>query len=150
MPDLVTHTAAAFLLTKQQRFDRYRVFIYLGTILPDIISRPIYILWPEFYSYTVGIHTPLFILFSILLISEFFVSEIRRQIFGYLLLGACLHLLLDALQKHLVGGYFWLFPISWNTYSWGLYWPETMVRLFPFWLLIIVLFEIVTRIKRMD
>lgn len=150
MPDLVTHTAAAFLLTKSERFDRYRALIYLGTILPDIISRPLYILKPELYSYTLGLHTPVFMLIFILFLSEFFIDEIRRQVFGYLGLGVVFHFALDALQKHLVGGYFWLFPFSWSTYSWGIFWPETTVRLFPFWLFLIVITEIVTRIKRID
>jgi hypothetical protein len=149
MPDLITHTAAAFLVTRRGRFDQYRVFIYLGTILPDVISRPIYILKPELYTYTVGIHTPVFMLFFILLLSEFIIRDIRRIVFWSLALGVGIHLLLDAFQKHLAGGYFWLFPVSWSTYSWGLFWPEITVRLFPIWLLIIVLTEITTRIKRM-
>lgn len=150
MPDLVTHSTLAYLLINRPRFFRFRAFFYFGTILPDIISRPIYILKPEWYSLTVGMHTPVFVFILMLMLTELFERELQPLVFRYMLAGATLHFILDAFQRHLVGGYFWFFPLSWSTYNWGLFWPETTVQLFPVWVFLIGLIEVVTRIKRLS
>lgn len=149
MPDLVTHTAIAYLLSNHDRFFRYRAFFYLGTILPDIITRPFYILKPELYGYTTGLHTPIFIFFLILLFSELFRKEFSRYVRIYMLSGALLHFVLDAFQRHLVGGYFWIFPFSFKSYNWGLFWPDTAVQIFPFWIALIAIIEVIKRTKRL-
>lgn len=149
MPDLVTHTAVAYLLSNHKRFFRFRAFFYFGTILPDIITRPVYILKPEYFQYTTGLHSPVFIFVFILFISELFRNECRGYVRIYMLSGALLHFILDAFQRHLVGGYYFLFPFSFSTYNWGLFWPETAVQLFPFWIASIAIIEIIIRTRRL-
>ncbi|MBC8522068.1 MAG: hypothetical protein H8D26_08815 [Methanomicrobia archaeon] len=39
MPDLLTHFLVAFLFVKLIKIERYKSLIYLGTILPDILTR---------------------------------------------------------------------------------------------------------------
>jgi len=142
MPDLVTHAAVAYFLMRPQRFIRFRAAFYLGTILPDILSRPLYIIKPELYPYTVGIHTPVFLFVFSLFLSLFFASNIRIGFLKWLLAGEFIHLLLDLFQKHLASGYLWLFPFSWKSFEVGLYWPEQPLQLVPIWILAIVLSEV--------
>jgi hypothetical protein len=149
MPDLVTHTTIAYLLSNNARFTRYRAFFYLGTILPDIITRPIYIIKPELYGYTTGMHTPVYVFVLILLFAELFRKEYSRFVRLYMVSGALLHFFLDALQRHLVGGYYWFFPFSFKTYNWGLFWPDSAVQLFPFWIATIAIVEFIIRTKRL-
>ena len=141
MPDLVTHMAAAYFIVRSSRFRRYRIFFYLGTILPDLLSRPIHILRPQWYFFSIAVHTPLFILVCCLLTAELFPSFRRRTVFGYLFVGVLLHFLLDLLQRHLGDGYYWLFPFSWQTFEFGLFWPESSLAFIPLWAAIILLIE---------
>ncbi len=142
MPDLLTHFTAAYLITRPWLVERFRAIFYLGTVLPDLVSRPLYILFPKLAIYTVACHTPIFVLFFCLLLAELFVPQIRRQVLFFLLTGATLHFLLDALQKHLFGGYYWFFPFSWQSGEIGLFWPEDPLRFIPLWLLLIVVTEL--------
>ena len=149
MPDLLTHTAFSYFVARPHRFVRYRAIFYLGTILPDIISRPIYILKPELFPYTVGIHTPVFLLLFGCFMSLFFESEIRASIRNWLFIGMALHLFLDFFQRHLSGGgYFWLFPFSWKSFEIGLYWPEQPLKFIPLWLAAILVTEVIVRRRK--
>lgn len=148
MPDLVTHTAAAYFLARSPRFQRFRVLFYLGTILSDLLARPLYIIWPQFFFYTVAIHTPIFMMMFCLLLSEFFAPPLRRTVFAYLCTGVVLHFLLDVLQRHLGDGYYWFFPFSWKSFEIGLFWPETPIAYIPLWVLIMVAFESVLLFKK--
>jgi len=148
MPDLLTHYTAAYFISRPSAFARFRAVFYLGTILPDIISRPFYILVPKLAVYTVAMHTPVFLVFLCLFITEFFQNDIKKVVRNYLFLGVLLHFALDLLQKHLVGGYFWFFPFSWKTFEIGLFWPETPLRFTPVWVLLILISECVIFIKK--
>jgi hypothetical protein len=148
MPDLVTHTAAAYFAMRSPRFQQLRVLFYLGTILPDLLSRPLHILWPQMLFFTVAIHTPIFMVVFCLLLTEFFAPPMRRTVFAYLYAGVILHFLLDALQRHLGDGYYWLFPFSWKSFELGLFWPETSVACIPLWLMMIFMMEGVIRLRR--
>jgi len=148
MPDLITHTAAAYAFARPTAFPLNRAMFFLGTIFPDIISRPFYIIFPALYPYTVAVHTPLFIIIAALFFSEFFVASIRPAIRKALFAGIALHLGLDALQKHHLDGYFWLFPFSWESYSGGLFWPGQAVEWIPVWVAIILVIESILWIRR--
>ncbi|NOY58612.1 MAG: hypothetical protein GXO75_06730 [Calditrichaeota bacterium] len=141
MPDLITHTAAAYFIMRPGKFARFRVAFYVGTILPDILSRPFYILKPELYRYTIAIHTPVFIVLFCFLFAEFFNREIRKDVRNFLLLGAALHFFLDLFQRHLLTGYLWFFPFSYKSFEIGLYWPETPLYFIPLWVGIIFVIE---------
>lgn len=141
MPDLVTHVASAYFVVRSPRFRRYRIFFYLGTILPDLLSRPIHIMRPQWYAFSIAVHTPLFMLVSCLLLAELFPSFRRRTVFGYTFSGTLLHFLLDMLQRHLGDGYYWLFPFSWQSFELGLFWPESSSALIPIWMAAISMIE---------
>ncbi|MBN1480961.1 hypothetical protein EH223_00640 [candidate division KSB1 bacterium] len=147
MPDLVTHTATAYFLMRSDSFQRFRVFFYLGAILPDILARPIHIMFPQFYLYTIAIHTPLFMILFTLLFAEFF-QTFRLHVIKYLLFGILSHFFLDLFQKHITDGYYWFFPFSWRSFEIGLFWPELPVRLVPVWILLVAATEITLRLKR--
>lgn len=134
MPDLITHTFAAYLLTRTAPQRSFRYLFYLGTILPDILSRPVYILAPRWYEYTIAIHTPVFIALTILLLSEWFAADLRALVRKALFLGATLHFGLDIMQRHLGGGYLWLYPFSWRTFELGWFGPEASVGWVPVWI----------------
>jgi hypothetical protein len=94
------------------------------------------------------LHTPLGIAVLCLLLSFFFAEEGRKEVFISLLAGSFLHLFLDLFQKHLQPPYTLLFPFSWRTFEFGLFWPETIVSMVPLWLVIIVLIEFLPRLKK--
>lgn len=134
MPDLVTHTFAAWLLARPERWRTVRLFFFTGAILPDIISRPLYILQPHLQGYTVALHTPLFALLCALLLAEFMTPALRRPARLAISAGVLLHFTLDLLQSHLGAGYYWFFPFSWQSFELGWFWPEATVSWIPLWL----------------
>jgi hypothetical protein len=130
MPDLLTHLCAAQLLRRGLLARRFPLFA-LGTILPDIISRPIHILFPSAYPFVQPLHSPAVCAVYCALVSLLFVPPIRREAFACLLAGAALHLALDACQRQVGPEYLWLFPFSWRPGSIGLFWPEQALFLLP-------------------
>ncbi len=148
MPDLITHMAFTHIAsrpfiwgTRSLSSNASRILVYTGTLLPDIITRPFYILFPVSDNFFTPIHTPFGMLIVTLIIIIFFESRIRLQ--GYLLLnsGVLLHFLLDATQKKLIGNNFWLFPFSLRDYHRDFLWAEDYVRYIPLTLMIVVTFE---------
>jgi len=140
MPDLVSHYAVAHLVARRRWQPATSIFLF-GTILPDLLTRPLYIIWPETYWLVMPLHTPVGIVIVSWMIAILFRAELRRQIFWVLVLGAFLHFALDALQRHLIAGYFWLWPFSWWTTERGLFWPEESLILAPGLALLVVLME---------
>ena len=142
MPDLLTHFAVAYITTRTSRFARFRVIFYVGAILPDILTRPFYILLPKLSPYSVGLHTPLFMAIFCIFFAELFEKGIRSDIRTYLFAGVGLHFFLDLLQKPIIDGYYWFFPFSWKTYSIGLFSPHEFLYFVPFWIILIIIIEI--------
>jgi hypothetical protein len=145
MADLIAHTAFASGLIRSPRFFRFRSVLYVGTVLPDILSRPVYILMPQLYPYTVAIHTPVFMAALSLFLCQFFHANLRAAILKYLWVGIALHFILDLFQKHTFPDYFWFFPFSWKSFEIGLYWAEDLFALIPVWIAIIVYGEFAAR-----
>lgn len=147
MPDLVTHAFAAYLIIRWWQNPAHRAVFYLGTFLPDLLSRPIYILFPQLNLYTVALHTPIAALIACLLLAEFFAAE-RGKIRWLLCGGAALHYFLDLMQRHLDNGYFWGFPLTWKSGELGWFWPETPLRLIWLWLLGMAMIEVIIALRR--
>jgi hypothetical protein len=143
MPDLITHTAVAYFVARPRSMARHRVALYVGAILPDLLSRPWYILFPKMSEYTIAMHTPIFSVLACLLIAQFFDNGIRKSVLWNLLAGVALHFFLDLLQRHLVPGYLLIFPFSWWGFEIGLFGPEQSIRFTPFWIVAIMLTEFV-------
>jgi hypothetical protein len=131
MPDLVTHFCTAQIARRCTRLRLFPVFA-LGVILPDLISRPVHILFPATAWYVAPFHSPLVCALYCLLLSLLFAPAIRRACFISLCAGVGLHLVLDALQKQVCQiYYFWLFPFSWWTWEADLFWPDQAVLFLP-------------------
>jgi hypothetical protein len=147
MPDLLTHSAAAYLTTRhwfgRPGIPRATAILFIvGTMLPDVLSRPFYILFPALHWWVMPLHTPAGMLIVCWVITGFFQAAERWRVFIALISGVLLHFVLDAPQKHIAAGYFWLFPFSWKTYEWGLWWSEDSVRILPGVILLVAIVEI--------
>jgi hypothetical protein len=134
MPDLLTHVIVAEGCRRIGWKDYLTLWFLVGTVLPDLLTRPFTILLPGLYWWVMPLHTPLGLIFVCALLSRFFPHQQQSQIFYNLIGGAAVHLLLDVGQKHIGSGYQLLFPLSWSSYEIGLFWPETSLYLLPLWL----------------
>jgi hypothetical protein len=141
MPDLITHTAMVYVLVRPWWRQSVRVLFYIGALLPDVLSRPFYILWPALSPFTVALHTPIFVLLFVLFIAQWFTAPLRPLVRATLLSGCALHFLLDIFQKHIDGGYLLLFPFSWRFTDFGLFWPEATTQFAPWLLVVIIVIE---------
>jgi hypothetical protein len=134
MPDLLSHVAIAYGVKRCSGKLFLTPWFLLGTILPDILSRPFNILFPLVGWFFMPFHTPAGLLLVSALISEFSATSMRRLAFLSLISGAALHLFLDLFQRHSGGGYYLFFPFSWRKFEFGLISPEASLYLFPVWL----------------
>ncbi|MDZ7289197.1 MAG: hypothetical protein ONB44_11650 [candidate division KSB1 bacterium] len=142
MPDLLTHTAAAYLAARRWFPRAGAILFILGTMLPDMLSRPFHILFPALHWWVMPLHTPAGMAIVCWIITGFFRTGERGGVFIALSGGVLLHFFLDLPQKHLVAGYFWLFPFSWTTYEWGWWWSEESVQIVPLMILLVAFVEI--------
>lgn len=147
MPDLITHVAASHLLyrfaeiIKQRKISVSLISLFvLGTILPDILTRPLYIIFPVTHDWTIAFHTPMGMLLTTGFIAMWFKQQ-RKSIFITLFSGAMCHFILDACQKKVADNDFWFFPFSWKSYHWGIFWADDVILYIPFWIAIIMVFE---------
>jgi hypothetical protein len=128
MPELITHTLAFFFIARRFLSDRKLVLFLIGTMLPDLVSRPFNILLLRFYplvsEFTLPLHSPLVVVLYCLLLCYFIQYNLRKQAFLCFLVGSFSHLSLDYLQKHIGPGYLPLFPFSRWYYENGLFWSE--------------------------
>lgn len=131
MPDLLTHVLSGYFLSRVVKVWDVTL-LYVGLILPDMLSRPLYLLIPGLFWYVKPLHSPLVLILVCLLISYLFKREIRSEAFVLLFSGACLHLALDFMQTNTVIYYYWLFPFSFEVYTLGLIWPEDSMIALPF------------------
>ncbi|MBN1783032.1 hypothetical protein JW948_17995 [bacterium] len=159
MPDLITHMAFSHVLIRiyeQIRNSPHRsacrVLFYLGTILPDILSRPWYIVFPKLHAVTLAMHTPAGMLLVCLIVALLFETPVRKPVFLYLWAGTWAHFLLDAFQKQLIYNNYWFFPFTWKAVGWGIAGAGTILEWIPVWLACVLVFElsifIINRKKR--
>lgn len=149
MPDLITHVAFTHIAsrpfiwgTQSLSSNACRILVYLGTLLPDILTRPFYILFPISNNFFTPIHTPFGMFIVTFIIILFFESQIRLQSYLFLNFGVFLHFLLDATQKKIIGNNFWLFPFSLKDFHWEILWADDYVNYIPQTIMIVLTFEI--------
>lgn len=148
MPDLVTHFAAAYFLKVPNRWSRFRVPFYLGALLPDLLARPLPIIFPTISYVADSLHTPVVSVIVCLLIAQFFEREIRSGVRINLLLGIFLHFCLDLLQRHITASYYWFFPVSWKTFELGLFWPEDSLKVVPVLVILLIIVETLIQVQK--
>jgi hypothetical protein len=134
MPDLLSHVAIAYGVKRCSGKLFSTPWILVGTTLPDVLSRPVNILFPSASWFFMPFHTPIGLLLVTALISEFFSASMRRIVFLSLAGGGALHLFLDLFQRHSGGGYYLFFPFSWRKFEFGLISPDASLYLLPVWL----------------
>jgi hypothetical protein len=155
MPDLITHVAVAHLIKRpfevtypSKDLTRFRIFFYLGVMLPDLLSRPWYILFPRIQDWVTAFLTPFGALLACGFIALLFEKPLRFGAFRFLLSGSALHFALDCLQKQVVGNNFWLFPFSWKTFGIGLFWTGDAIPFIPLWVALVLLMEGILYFKK--
>ena len=148
MPGLATHVLLNSLIGKILRANRYLLFFIIGGVLPDVLTRIPTMVLEGSYWYVVPFHTPVISIITCYLISLFFREPYRISIFLWLYSGTIFHFIPDALQKHLGRGYSWLFPFSWESYTFGLFWPEDSLYFLPVLIIIWIVFFVINRNKK--
>jgi hypothetical protein len=163
MPDLITHTAVAHLIRRPFESGNppddpapMRILFLVGVMLPDLMSRPWYILSPAVHDWVVAFHTPAGMLISCMAASLLFERCLRRKAFLWLSIGAGLHFAADGFQKQVTGNNFWLFPFSWKSFGIGLFWAGDAIQFVPAWIVLVLCMEFYlhwrksNRIRRMN
>lgn len=148
MPDLMTHVAISHLVKRpfelkrdSQNKSSMRSLFYLGTILPDILSRPFYILLPATREWVILYHQPVGLILISSLIAFFFDPAIRKKAWINLTAGGILHFILDSFQKQIISGIAWLWPFSWRAYGYGLMEAGDILHYIPLWIGLIIIME---------
>lgn len=142
MPDLMTHLASAYLISRPAAPHTVRIapetaLFCLGGVLPDLLSRATMVAMPyaPIRWLIMPWHTPAGLAVLCLLIAFALPEANRVRLLGWLGGGVCLHLALDSLQVNIgPGGYYWLFPFSDFRGQFGLFWPDQTVFIAP-WLM---------------
>lgn len=149
MPDLCTHIFAAHLIKRGPAFFSSkpsqihgRILFYIGTMLPDLLSRPWYILIPPLKDWVIALHTPMGALLTFAIFTHFFEPRFRRLAFLNLCGGGGLHFFLDAFQKQILGNNFWLFPFSWKDFGFDVFWVGDVIPFVPLWIFLFIVIEI--------
>lgn len=140
MPDLVTHLASGYVtaIPLRQRATLRLVFL-TGVLLPDLLTRPFYILIPGTYDFVMPLHTPIGYAVACWLITQLFAERgLRRTVLTGLLTGGLLHFAADALQRQFLQPYLWFFPVCRCETDWGLFGPEDSLNVLPVTLLLAV------------
>jgi hypothetical protein len=148
MPDLITHVAVAHLVCRPFELSKRlgpgphsRILFYLGAMWPDLLSRPWYILFPKLGDWVLAFHTPAGMVFFCCLFSLLFRPDLRKKVFVFSLAGAALHFGMDCLQKQVVPGNFWLFPLSWKSFTVGYFWADDAIPFIPAWIGLVAILE---------
>lgn len=138
----MTHTLVAHLAGRPATNRPLAFCFVLGSVVPDVFTRPFYIIWPATYWWTMPLHTPAGIAVLCWTLAQFFAAEVRGKVLAAFIAGAMLHLLLDLFQRHVAGGYYLFFPFSMRATRAGLWWPEDSLDFLPVLIGIVVVFEV--------
>ena len=154
MPDLATHAIGGYLVyygtTKSLRKPADKAAsaaFVLGNILPDITTRPAFLLFPKTYEFVFSLHTPIIMLLFTILIVSFMKKHIRLKAGGWIFTGSLFHIFLDHLQIHVAPTTYWLFPFSSNSTSMGLFGVDDSMIILPYLLAIFLIVLITDRSK---
>lgn len=123
MPDLLTHMTVGWVGGMACRLRKTRIaFFIFGNLLPDLCSRPFYILFRDKWIYkgVYSLHSP-FSQAAIVMFLSCFINPKFRKDFRICVFAGCLtHQLFDIFQRGL-GGYTLLFPFSSKLYLYPFY-----------------------------
>lgn len=80
MPDLITHYTIAHLAVRLRWRPAIMLFL-LGALLPDVVTRPVHIIWPQAYWLVMPLHTPVGIVIVSWMVAALFRTQDRRVVF---------------------------------------------------------------------
>mgnify|MGYP001246578268 CR=1 FL=1 len=113
MPDIISHLASGYLVrniqVKWKTFHYAFPLILLGLVLPDLFSRPYWVIGPGFFFTSHYFHTPFACFLQTLAIASLFAPGHRRMAFRAITIGWILHQSFDLLQRSLDPGYYYIF-----------------------------------------
>jgi len=149
VPDLATHAIGGYLLSRfPQIFSQkpsenglvVSSFVF-GNILPDITTRPAFLLFPKTFDYVFFIHTPFVMLLISALIATFLNSNVRLKAGIFMFTGSIMHMVLDHFQSHIFYPNYWFFPIYNEPSGIDLYGVDSSLTMLPylFFVFIVVL-----------
>jgi hypothetical protein len=112
MPDTFTHIAIPSLFSGILKKIFFVPIFLVGTVLPDYLREFFGLLLPiDYYTMVYPFHSVIGAFFSSLLLTSFFISQIRRQVFFSFFCGQLIHLLFDMTQMYFNDGRIYLlFP----------------------------------------
>lgn len=150
MPDLITHMVFSHFIIRSfeqiknvSKYQHFRVLFYLGVILPDILTRPWYILFRDTYDWTVALHTPAGAVIICAILALLFEPGLRKMTFIYLTVGSLSHFVLDSLQTQLINNNYWFFPFSWKPIGYGIAGAGEIIEWIPAFLVAVIVFEMI-------
>ena len=151
MPDLVTHILFTHIITRFPNliknkflnyYNEYKVLIFIGAILPDLVSKPLQFIYMGFYNFTLPLHSPFCVTLACILISNFFYVNNKKSTFYTLWLFSMLHIFLDSFQRGMNPGYQLLFPYSFERIGLNLISSEIFIYLVVVFLFISIMIEL--------
>lgn len=132
MPDLATHAITGYLLSRPAPVRKQAAWIVTGAVLPDVLNRVPTMVFSDLSWALMPLHTPFTIFLCCYALALLLPTQpLRTNVCIALIAGAATHFCLDALQRHIGPGYVWLFPFSWASSNWGVFWPEDSLRFLP-------------------
>jgi hypothetical protein len=126
MPDILTHLLVTHLSVRiphvfsnkyLQFFYENRFMIYLGAILPDLISKPFQYVSMTLYNLALPLHSPFCVTIICYIIPAFFYIGNKTRTFFILWIFSMFHIFVDNLQKGVNPGYQTFFPFSLKRYG---------------------------------
>jgi hypothetical protein len=141
MPDLLTHTTIGYLV-RNRKWDKYKLLFFLiGTVFPDVLSRPFMIILPDYRWFFHAFHTPVVVLLFTYLFSIFFERPMQWLVFKLVLLGSAFHFFLDLFQISISDmAYLLFFPITVNyDFLISILWSEDILILTPVFTLLFLI-----------
>lgn len=129
MPDILTHLLITHLSIRTPHLfnNKYlkfyydnRLMIYIGAILPDLISKPFQYISMSLYNLALPLHSPFCVTIICYIIALFIYIGDRTRTFIILFVFSMFHILIDNLQKGVNPGYQTFFPFSLKRYGFNI------------------------------
>jgi hypothetical protein len=139
MPDWLTYVISAWVLCEIafllgfRDARRYLGVAALGAVLPDLV-KAFFLLKTltdlDLIAFSVPLATPIGALLVVALVSLFFQRNEIGRVTKYMAAGAVVHLVWDLTLHPYGGGTLVYFPFSFQQYSLGLIWSDSILPLF--------------------
>lgn len=151
MPDILTHLLVThlsvripYIINKKHLhfFYENRFMVYLGAILPDLISKPFQYISMTFYNIALPLHSPFCVTIICYIISSFIYIGNKTRTFFILWIFSMFHILVDNLQKGVNPGYQTFFPFSVKRYGFNVISSDMFIILLAVLIVLVVSLEL--------